>query len=650
MKLEDEERKQASAISESAFSMQQSSEMATDPQRKSSESEHSPKTPTGLIPAIDPQKSLEDVSLDPVNVPPRVIIAPEPEKLPTKLSYMQPGSPAKVPYSEPPKAPFKPLDADSRVPVKAIFPEPVYFPSKAPAADASKGIEPEKAYFRVAVPEAAKPAIKPADIEPLPVRPLPRKESGEAVTDSIPELVISPRSDNKPSEMFIVEPPGEIPSKPPSETRVVQTLPQMFQKPRGKSLTSEEGKKPPSVFSPSTSMDMAEVEDMDIAIPAPKAVKPIKTYPSSLPRIEEESLRTSSPPTPVPLSIEVINPRTVSAGWFGSGYTLYTVQTRNQQEIKQVERRFRDLDWMHTQLSSQFKGVSIPPLPEKPMFGTQTARFIEERRAQMEKYLNMIGQNCILSKSDVVKAFLYSPSDKFEEDKARAEREAERVPFTGVEDVMDHLMAKIHSKINSTLISNFSPPSKEIIQLETRLSQLSVPTAALSTAFTAWVQGSRDMVRTIEETEIPGSEQFAQVSMRLGKLENTAIREMEKLAMDYREEVMRIEAIQNAIATYKATSEQYAQQDALIQRKEGKFRACLDDESASRYQTEVEKAKQIRDSLGKELEAIQKNLEADGSDFQGKREQHMWRTMKEVADSQVQRWQESAEFWREVRP
>lgn len=608
--------------------------MPTDSQRKLSGSEHSPPISNPQTAALD-LKLLEEVSFDPEEVQTRETVPPESEQLPCKLTSSQSERPVKVAY---PMA-FKAAESDSTTAAGSCFPSLVQAPE--PIITASKMTEPPKAPAKMTGSDTAKPGLVAADKEPLPVKPI--LELKEAELDAIPELVFPQRVDTKPIERFIVEPPSDLPPKQPVEARVIQTLPQIFQKPPGRSLTSEEVKQPPCVFSPSGSLDMAEVEDMEVTPTFPPKA-------TALPRIEEEPLRTSSPPVHSPLSIEVINPRTVAAGWFGSGYTLYTVQTRQLQKTTEVERRFRDLDWMHTQLSTKFKGVSIPPLPEKPMFGTQSAKFIEERRAQMEKYLNMVAQNRTLNSSKVLETFLYCPLDKFEEKKTQVETEVKSVPFTGVEDVMDHLMAKIHSKINSTLISNFAPPSKEIVQLETHLSQLSVPTSALSTAFAQWVQGSKDMVSTLEDLQVPGNDQFTQVSTRLGKLESTAIREMEKLAMDYREEVMRIEGIQNAISTYQTTSEQYAQQDALIQRKKGKYLACADQDATCRYQSEIDQAKSILGSLKGELEAIQLNLEADGRDFSQKRDQHLWTTMREAADCQVKRWQVSAQFWRDIRP
>ena len=626
MKLEDEEKKQASTTSESAFSIHQSSELPTDSQRKLSGSEFSPKTPHMQVAAV-----LEQDSFNPEKVQTREILDPEFEQIPAKPAYVQSERPAKAVFSEA----VKTVESES-----ARLPAGVYIPSQALAPElistVSKMTEPLKAPARMTAPEPAKPGLKAAE--------KPLLDSKEADTDAIPELVFGPRVDNKPVDMFIVEPPSDIPPKPPSESRVRRS----FQKPPGRSLASEETKQPPCVFSPSGSLDMAEVEDMEITPAAPSTNAP-KAPVSTLQRIEEEP-RTSPPPVQSPLSIEVVNPRTVAAGWFGSGYTLYTVQTRQLQKTTEVERRFRDLDWMHTQLSAQFKGVSIPPLPEKPLFGTQSAKFIEERRAQMEKYLNMIAQSRVLSCSKVMETFLYAPLDKFEERKTQAEIEAKSVPFTGVEDVVDHLMAKIHSKINSTLISNIAPPSKEIVQLETHLGQLSAPTSALSTAFAQWVQGSRDMVSTLEDLEVPGNDQFTQVSVRLGMLENTALREMEKLAMDYREEVMRIEGILNVISTYQATSEQYAQQDALIQRKKGKKLAYADEDTSGRYQSEIDQAKSFQDSLKAELTAIQCNLEADGKDFSQKRDKHLWSTLQEAANCQVKRWQVNSQFWRDLRP
>ena len=590
VKLEEEEKKQTAAMSESTYSMHQSSEIAPEPQKKSSEIDQLAKT----IEAVKP-----------------------PEEIDTEKNREKEGiAEEKIVKVEESKSRSKSDDFEPKISVKT---ETI---SERKKSDSAVSMLPKKTVDISKDPEKPEVGDKSA-------KSVARKSSME---ECIPELVV--QSDGKQHGVFIVEAPDEVGSKESA---------QMFQKPPGRSLTMEEVKKPPTVFSPSESM--SEVEDIEIL--PPKPLKTAKVTNPPLPRIEEESPRNSLiTPTEQPRSVEVINPRTVSAGWFGGSYTLYTVQTHLRQKNTQVERRFRDLDWMHTQLCTQFKGVSIPPLPAKPMFGTQSAKFIEERRAQMEKYLNMIVQHRTLYSSQVVSTFLYSPLDQFEKDKARAEEEAAQAPYTGVEDVVDHLMAKIHSKINSTLISKSAPPSREIVQLESRLSLLAAPTTALSAKFSDWVQGNRDTLRTIEDLEIPGNEDFTQTTMRLIRIENTALREMERLAMDFKEESMRIEAIQNAITAYQVTSEQYAQQEALILRKESKKRACPDEESSSRYGSEITSAIELRSKLGTELVSIQSNLEADGSQFTLKREEHMWITMKEVVDRQVNRWQQSADFWR----
>ena len=68
------------------------------------------------------------------------------------------------------------------------------------------------------------------------------------------------------------------------------------------------------------------------------------------------------------LAVSVANPQKVGEGM--SAYFTYEVTTTTS--LPQypagrfsVTRRFRDFDWLHTQLCLKFPGAIVPPLPEK---------------------------------------------------------------------------------------------------------------------------------------------------------------------------------------------------------------------------------------------------------------------------------------------
>jgi hypothetical protein len=57
-----------------------------------------------------------------------------------------------------------------------------------------------------------------------------------------------------------------------------------------------------------------------------------------------------------------------------------------------VNRRFSDFEWLHKQLldNDHYKGLIVPPLPEKKTIGNLDSGFIEKRREELESFLRVI--------------------------------------------------------------------------------------------------------------------------------------------------------------------------------------------------------------------------------------------------------------------
>jgi hypothetical protein len=65
-------------------------------------------------------------------------------------------------------------------------------------------------------------------------------------------------------------------------------------------------------------------------------------------------------------------------------------------------RRFSDLDWLNSYLTSKYEGFSIPPLPGKDRFSRNSEGFLERRRREIEKYLNIIVNHHRLQEDEVL--------------------------------------------------------------------------------------------------------------------------------------------------------------------------------------------------------------------------------------------------------
>lgn len=73
-----------------------------------------------------------------------------------------------------------------------------------------------------------------------------------------------------------------------------------------------------------------------------------------------------------------------------------------------IQRRFADYEWLHYQLSDNenYKGLIIPPLPEKKYLGNLDNQFIEKRKEELDNFLKVISTHQILKFDQQLCAFL----------------------------------------------------------------------------------------------------------------------------------------------------------------------------------------------------------------------------------------------------
>ncbi|EPS71340.1 hypothetical protein M569_03417 [Genlisea aurea] len=74
-----------------------------------------------------------------------------------------------------------------------------------------------------------------------------------------------------------------------------------------------------------------------------------------------------------------------------------------------VRRRFRDIVTLSDRLSESYRGFFIPPRPDKSVVESQVMQkqdFVEQRRAELEKYLRRLSRHPVLRKSDELRLFL----------------------------------------------------------------------------------------------------------------------------------------------------------------------------------------------------------------------------------------------------
>ncbi|XP_042381376.1 sorting nexin 1-like isoform X1 [Zingiber officinale] len=119
------------------------------------------------------------------------------------------------------------------------------------------------------------------------------------------------------------------------------------------------------------------------------------------------------------LSISVTDP--VKLGNGVQAYISYRVITKTnlpefQGPEKIVIRRYSDFVWLHDKLADKYKGIFIPPLPEKSAVEKFrfSAEFIEMRRQALDIFVNRIASHPELKQSEDLKTFLEEDEEAME--------------------------------------------------------------------------------------------------------------------------------------------------------------------------------------------------------------------------------------------
>jgi len=140
------------------------------------------------------------------------------------------------------------------------------------------------------------------------------------------------------------------------------------------------------------------------------------------PQADDHSSSSHSQPelTVQSIEVEVLPGQILGEGM--SSFVTYLVHTRTTlPQYKQAEfskpRRYRDFLWLHNHLCDHFKGIIIPPLPEKSITDRFSPDFMEFRRRELEKFLKRTVSHPLLSGSSHLQTFLEAHDSEMQEAK-----------------------------------------------------------------------------------------------------------------------------------------------------------------------------------------------------------------------------------------
>ncbi|CDP20109.1 unnamed protein product [Coffea canephora] len=166
------------------------------------------------------------------------------------------------------------------------------------------------------------------------------------------------------------------------------------------------------------------------------------------------------------LSVSVIDPAKMGNGV--QAYISYKVITKTnlpdyQGPEKIVIRRYSDFVWLRDRLFEKYKGIFIPPLPEKSTVEKFrfTAEFIEMRRQALDIFVNRIASHHILQQSEDLRIFLQADEQTMERARSQEIGIFKKKPA----DLMQ-IFKDVQSKVSDVVLGKEKPVEESTPEYE----------------------------------------------------------------------------------------------------------------------------------------------------------------------------------------
>ncbi|KAF8397932.1 hypothetical protein HHK36_016858 [Tetracentron sinense] len=166
------------------------------------------------------------------------------------------------------------------------------------------------------------------------------------------------------------------------------------------------------------------------------------------------------------LSVSVTDP--VKLGNGVQAYISYRVITKTnfpeyQGPEKIVIRRYSDFVWLCDRIFEKYKGVFIPPLPEKSTVEKFrfSAEFIEMRRQALDIFVNRIASHSELQQSEDLRTFLQADEETMERARSQEIGIFKKKPS----DLMQ-IFKDVQSKVSDVVLGKEKPVEESNLQYE----------------------------------------------------------------------------------------------------------------------------------------------------------------------------------------
>ncbi|CAO1942384.1 unnamed protein product [Urochloa humidicola] len=388
--------------------------------------------------------------------------------------------------------------------------------------------------------------------------------------------------------------------------------------------------------------------------------------------ISPERSPSQSPRSPPPaagapfLSISVTDP--VKMGTGVQAYISYRVITKtNLPEFegpeKIVIRRYSDFEWLHDRLAERYKGIFIPPLPEKNAVEKFrfSKEFIELRRQALDLFVNRIASHPELKQSEVLRVFLQADEEKM--DRARSYE-------TGIFKKPADFLQMFKSKVSDVVLGKEKPVEEstpEYEKLKNYIFELENHLAEAQKQAYRLVKRHRELGQSLAEfgkaIKLLGAcegdvmeKVFSEVGSKSEMLSIKLQREADNLLFNFEEPLKDyVRAVQSIKATMMDRANAFRQHFDLDQERKYKELNLeklkfMNPEKYAEAESEFTELKADSEEATKKFEHIVRVMNEELARFQEQKTADIGLAFHEFAKGQTKLAKDIADAWRSVLP
>ncbi|EGC34419.1 hypothetical protein DICPUDRAFT_55843 [Dictyostelium purpureum] len=385
------------------------------------------------------------------------------------------------------------------------------------------------------------------------------------------------------------------------------------------------------------------------------------------------------------MDITVCPPDMIGEGM--GAYAIYKIITKQSlndnpdyKKETSVSRRYSDFLWLRNVLKETRKGCLIPQLPEKAVLNNRNKDFLEQRRRDLEKFLNRVVESGSLSQANEITVFLEGSDEQLAAAKQNRpaaqsleESTASPPPAAQPEGKMGKFTSFFGNSINQ--ISNLAQGVHSVKEVDGWFGEKKSYILDLDVALRRFEENVSNVIRRRRELamalgelksaglsfsscEVTQHQEIANSYQRLGDVEDNIRQGMEDLSnneqgyfeegiRDYLKAIASVKELLNDRLDALMNMQNHERAVASKKEKFEKLKVSNSGKAAS-MQKEVDDAVRKLTESSAEYEKISATARLELTKFDEKRTYEMKRILNYVIRLNLDHFLKSSDSWREL--